>query len=74
MSEVGVSRKGLKLETTLEILKVSPSGGFGDGADGGDGVEGVAGATGVAGAAGEGSRVDVRLPEADTGTEAGRVV
>ena len=73
-SEVGVSTKGLKLETTLEILKVSPSGGFGDGADGEDGVEGVGGDTGVAGSAGEGSRGAVMLTEAETGTEVGRVV
>ncbi len=71
MSDVGVSTKGLKLETTLEIRKVSPSGGFGDGAEGGDGVEGVAGATGVTGAAGEGSRGAEVVPEAETGMEVG---
>ncbi len=71
ISEVGVSTKGLKLETTLEIRKVSPSGGFGDGAEGGDGVEGVAGATGVTGAAGDGSRGAEMLIEAETGTVAG---
>ena len=71
MSDVGVSTKGLKLETTLEIRKLSPSGGFGDGAEGGDGVEGVAGATGVTGAAGEGSRGAVMLTEVETGTVVG---
>ena len=64
-SEVGVSTKGLKLYTILEILKVSLSGGFGDGAEVGDG------ATGVVGATGGDSRGDVMFSKAETGIEVG---
>ena len=40
-SEVWVSTNGLKLETILEILKVSVSGDLGDGAEGGVGAGAV---------------------------------
>ena len=65
-SEVGVSTKGLKLETTLEILKVSVSGGLGDGAESGDGATGVVGAVGDVGLRG-----DEMFSEAETGIEVG---
>ena len=45
-SEVMVSTNGLKFDTIFEILKVSVSGGFGDGAEGGVGAIGGVGAVG----------------------------